>query len=208
MARIRRGEPVAVLLSTAVIVPFGYFLWKSLSFGSAILGRCSSGLPVCRCGHRHCDAAARSWPAWMIQSTFVGEGGDRSPVSSSSSRSSFITPSLPGISSAGPIRSAARRAISRSRPRQEQLQNTGATWIATTDYRTYAMLRWYFRDRVPVIQINERGRFEAFADAGMDRIPGHVGLYVGREPDNGSSLGLTAAKRDPSGRSSGPGAGG
>jgi len=33
---------------------------------------------------------------------------------------------------------------------QAELQNTGATWIATTDYRTYAMLRWYFGDRVPV----------------------------------------------------------
>ena len=32
MAGIIAGrEPVAILLSTAVIVPFGYFLWKSLS---------------------------------------------------------------------------------------------------------------------------------------------------------------------------------
>ena len=45
---------------------------------------------------------------------------------------------------------------------QEQLQKTGATWIATTDYRTYAMLRWHFNGRVPVIQINERGRFQGF----------------------------------------------
>jgi hypothetical protein len=39
------------------------------------------------------------------------------------------------------------------------LKKTGATWIATTDYRTYAMLRWHFNGHVPVIQINERGRF-------------------------------------------------
>ena len=26
---------------------------------------------------------------------------------------------------------------------RDQLQKTGATWIATTDYRTYAMLRWH-----------------------------------------------------------------
>ena len=31
MARISKAEPVAILLSTAVIVPFVYFLWKSLS---------------------------------------------------------------------------------------------------------------------------------------------------------------------------------
>ena len=66
---------------------------------------------------------------------------------------------------------------------QAQLQRTGATWIATTDYRTYAMLRWYFKDRVPVIQINERGRFEGFRDPGMNSIRGRTGLYVGREPD-------------------------
>ena len=71
---------------------------------------------------------------------------------------------------------------------QAQLQKTGATWIATTDYRTYAMLRWYFNDRVPVIQINERGRFEGFRDPGMNAISGHTGLYVGREPDTRSHL--------------------
>ncbi len=59
------------------------------------------------------------------------------------------------------------------------MQETGASWIATTDYRTYAMLRWYFKDRVPVIQINERGRFEGFRDPGMNAIRGHPGLYVG-----------------------------
>ena len=62
---------------------------------------------------------------------------------------------------------------------QAELQQTGATWIATTDYRTYAMMRWYFNGRVPVIQINERGRFMGFRDPGMDRIRGHTGLYVG-----------------------------
>jgi len=42
------------------------------------------------------------------------------------------------------------------------MQKIGATWIATTDYRTYAMRRWYLKDRVPVVQVNERGRFLGF----------------------------------------------
>jgi hypothetical protein len=67
---------------------------------------------------------------------------------------------------------------------QAELDKTGATWIATTDYRTYAMLRWLLRDRVPVIEINERGRFQDFRDPGMDRIRGHAGLYVGRVPED------------------------
>ena len=94
----------------------------------------------------------------------------------------------PRISSAAPIRSAARRASSAGGARRVELQKTGATWMATTDYRTYAMLRWFLRDRIPVIEVIERGRFQGFADPGMDRIKGHAGLYVAREPDQLLSL--------------------
>ena len=105
----------------------------------------------------------------------------------------------PGISSAGtdPVGGEAgyEQVVARA---QEQLKKTGATWIATTDYRTYAMMRWYFNGRVPVIQINERGRYQGFRDPGMDRIRDHTGLYVAREPDNGLPLwDLTTAKREP-----------
>ena len=37
-----------------------------------------------------------------------------------------------------------------------------ATWFATTDYRIYSLLRWHLRDRIPVLQINERNRFIGF----------------------------------------------
>jgi hypothetical protein len=81
---------------------------------------------------------------------------------------------------------------------QAELQKIGATWIATTDYRTYAMMRWYFKDRVPVIQINERGRFMGFRDPGMASIKGHTGLYVAREPDDANPLwAATTAVREP-----------
>jgi hypothetical protein len=81
---------------------------------------------------------------------------------------------------------------------QAELQKIGASWIATTDYRTYSMLRWYFNGRVPVIQINERGRFLGFRDPGMNLIKGHTGLYVGREPDDSSPLWTaTTAIREP-----------
>jgi hypothetical protein len=74
----------------------------------------------------------------------------------------------------------------------------GATWIATTDYRTYAMLRWELKDRVPVIEINERARFIGFKDPGMDRIRGRTGLYVVRQSDVDNPLwALTSAKREP-----------
>jgi len=78
------------------------------------------------------------------------------------------------------------------------LQKTGATWIATTDYRTYSMLRWFFNAQVPVIQINERSRFMGFRDPGMDLIRGRIGLYVGRVPDDKSPIwASTSAVREP-----------
>jgi hypothetical protein len=81
---------------------------------------------------------------------------------------------------------------------EAELQKTGATWIATTDYRTYAMLRWFLGDRLPVVEVTERGRFQGFADPGMDRIKDHTGLYVAREPDQTLPLwDLTSAKREP-----------
>jgi hypothetical protein len=63
------------------------------------------------------------------------------------------------------------------------------------------MMRWLFRGRVPVIEINERGRFQDFRDPGMDRIKGRAGIYVGREPDNRLSLWENIpAKREQLGR--------
>jgi hypothetical protein len=50
------------------------------------------------------------------------------------------------------------------------------------------MLRWFFKDRLPIIQINERGRFEGFRDPGMNLVRGRPGLYVGRAPDAAHTL--------------------
>ena len=60
------------------------------------------------------------------------------------------------------------------------------------------MLRWYFNGRVPVIQINERGRFQGFRDPGIDLIRDRPGLYIAREPEHRLPLwDLTTAKRQP-----------
>ena len=59
----------------------------------------------------------------------------------------------------------------------EELRKTGASWFATSDYRTYAMLRWHLRDRIPVVQINERNRYIGFRVSEAD-FAGPSGLYV------------------------------
>jgi hypothetical protein len=199
----RAREPVAILLSTAVLVPFLYFLWKSLTL---------------RVGD--------TWPMFMwpigfaavaINIAMLPREGFSSRMTKATNVSAvvgivtgiamvvlvflyYVAAPWNLIGRADPIGGEAGYAPVVERA-QEELQKIGATWIATTDYRTYAMLRWYFNGRVPVIQINERGRFQGFADPGIDRIKGHAGLYVAREPDNLLPLlDSTSAKREPLGR--------
>jgi len=198
----RRKDPVAILLSTAVIVPFVYFLRKSLSL---------------RVGD--------TWPTFIWPFGFAAAAINLSMLSKDGWRPSFVAMSLRWakiaiasgvafvvlvcfyylavpfnfIGRTDPVGGEAgyEAVISRT---EAELQKTGATWIATTDYRTYAMLRWFFNNRVPVVQINERGRYQGFRSPDMSLIAGHVGLYVGREPENNPSMALWAqipARREP-----------
>ncbi|MET4804089.1 4-amino-4-deoxy-L-arabinose transferase-like glycosyltransferase [Bradyrhizobium sp. LB11.1] len=186
----RRREPVAILLSTAVLVPFVYFFFKSLTL---------------RVGD--------TWPMFMWPTGFAAAAVNlammpREGWSARTIRSSIFwvkTALVSGIAFVvivflyyvvapwnflgrmDPIGAEAGYEQVAARA-QAALDETGATWIATTDYRTYAMMRWLFRGRVPVVEISERGRFQDFRDPGMDRIKGHTGLYIGRQPDDRSSL--------------------
>jgi 4-amino-4-deoxy-L-arabinose transferase-like glycosyltransferase len=196
----RRGNAVAILLSTCVIVPFGYLFWKSLTL------RVGDTWPMFMWPIGFAAAAINiamlpreGFSAWMIKSTVAwANAGIVSGIA-------FVVlvflyyVAAPWnfIGKADPIGGEAgyQEVVDRA---QAELQKTGATWIATTDYRTYAMLRWYFKDRLPVIQINERGRFLGFRDPGVDSIRGHTGLYVAREPDNDNPLwASTTAVREP-----------
>jgi hypothetical protein len=191
-----------MLLSTAVIVPFLYFLWKSLSL---------------RVGD--------TWPTLIWPLGFAAAAINLSRLRQDGWSASFVALSfrwariaivsgiafvvlvcvyylaLPYnfIGRTDPVGGEAGYEAVVARVEAE-LQKTGATWIATTDYRTCAMLRWFFHGRVPVVQINERGRYQGFAAPDMSLIAGHVGLYVGREPENNPAIALWSAipaKREP-----------
>ena len=196
----RRGDAVAILLSTAVIVPFGYFLWKSLSL------RVGDTWPMFLWPAGFAAAAIniamlprQGFPAWLIQSTI--RWADAAVVTGIAFVVGvflyYVVVPWNVIGRIDPVGGEAgyERVVERA---MAELQNTGATWIATTDYRTYSMLRWYFNGRVPVIQINERGRFAGFRDPGMELIRGHAGLYVAREPEQTSEIWKsTTAVREP-----------
>ncbi len=195
-----RGDAVAILLSTAVIVPFGYFFWKSLSL------RVGDTWPMFIWPAGFAATAINiamlpreGFPAWMIRSTI--SWANVAIVSGIAMVVVvffyYVVSPWNFIGKTDPIGGEAgyEQVVDRA---QAELKKIGATWIATTDYRTYAMLRWYFNGRVPVIQVNERGRFLGFRDPGMAAIRGHTGLYVGREPDNASPLWFpTTAIRQP-----------
>jgi 4-amino-4-deoxy-L-arabinose transferase-like glycosyltransferase len=196
----RHREPVAILLSTSVIVPFLYFLWKSLTLRVGDtwpmfmwpIGFAATAINIAM-------LPKEGWPAWMIQSTVAWARAAIAPGIALVVLVFLYYVAAPWnfIGGADPIGGEAgyEQLVARA---EAELQETGATWIATTDYRTYAMLRWFFNGRVPVIQINERGRFQGFADPGMDPIAGHTGLYVAREPENASPVwNATTAVREP-----------
>jgi 4-amino-4-deoxy-L-arabinose transferase-like glycosyltransferase len=200
---VRQRDAVAILLSLCVIVPFGYFLWKSLTL------RIGDTWPMFLWPIGFAAAAINiamlpreGWPAWMNKSTIawanaaIGSGivlVVGTFLYSVASPWNFFGKADPIGGEAGYEQIASRA--------QTEMQKIGATWIATTDYRTYAMLRWCFKGRVPVVQVNERGRFLGFRDPDMNLIKGRTGLYVAREPDQTNPVwASTTAVREPLGR--------
>jgi hypothetical protein len=200
----RRREPVAILLSTCVLAPCCYFFWKSLTL------RVGDTWPMFLWPAGFAATAINiamlpreNWPARMIKSsnTWINIAiatGIAYVVLVSLYCTVFPWNLIGGndpIGGEAGYQQVAERA-------EAELQKTGATWIATTNYRTYAMMRWYFNGRVPVIQINERGRFMGFRDPGTDRIEGHAGIYIVREPDMDGTVweSIGTAVREPLGR--------
>lgn len=198
----RNRDAIALLLSLCVIVPFGYFLWKSLTL------RIGDTWPMFLWPAGFAAAAINiamlsreNWPDWMVRSTI---GWARFAIASGivlvvgTFLYSVAWPwnlfgKLDPVGGEAGYEQVARRAAS-------EMQTIGASWIATTDYRTYAMLRWLLKDRVPVIQINERARFAGFHDPGIGSIRNTTGLYVAREPDQLNPVwAATTAVRTPLG---------
>ena len=199
----RKRDAIAILLSTCVLVPFGYFFWKSLSL------RIGDTWPMFLWPAGFAAAAINvtmlrkeSWPAWMIQSTVSWAKAAIASglvlvvlvfLYSVASPWNLIGRTDP-IGGEGGWAEVADRA-------EAAMKEIGASWIATTDYRTYAMLRWYLKDRVPVIQVNERARFIGFHEPDMNRVRGHSGLYIARESDDANSLwASTSAVLEPVGQ--------
>ena len=185
----RAKDPVAILLSMCVAVPVGFFLWRSL---------------YARIGD--------SWPlfAWPFGFACVAINLARWRREAPGSAMARIAPSvaaitvLTGIGFVVPVMiyytGANANYFGKNDPigkeagfaqvveaAKDELEKTGASWFATTDYRIYSMLRWHLKDRIPVVQINERNRYIGFGTTEAD-IAGPTGLYVAQTDEPGNEI--------------------
>ncbi|WP_398481425.1 glycosyltransferase family 39 protein [Tardiphaga sp.] len=193
----RQRDPVSLLLSLAVLLPFAYFVWRSLTLRVGDTWPMFMWPPAMAVAAINVTRLAQDgWSArtvrdswrWITISIAVGI-----PFVLLAFLYSVAAPwNLLGRND--PIGTEAGYDGLAARAEQE-LRATGATWIATTNYRVYAMLRWHLKDSVPVIQVNERSRFLGFRDPGMDRIKDHTGLYIAQPDEEYRALLLSAGAK-------------
>ena len=195
----RAKEPIAILLSMCVAAPIGFFLWRSLyarigdswplfvwPFGFACV---ALNLKLWR-QEAPGSAMARIAPSVAATTVLTGIGFVvLAMIYYTGTDANYLTNDDPIGKEAGfaQVVEAAKY----------ELEKVGATWFATTDYRIYSMLRWHLKDRIPVVQINERNRYIGFGTRDAD-IVGPAGLYVAPKDETRSDIwGATTAVLEP-----------
>lgn len=174
----RAKDPVAILLSMCVAIPVGFFLWRSL------YGRIGDSWPLF------------VWPFGFACVAINIKGWRQQAPNSSMARIAPFAAAAAILTGIGFVvlatiyyTAASANYLGKNDPigkeagfaqvvaaANDELKKAGATWFATTDYRIYSMLRWHLKDRIPVVQINERNRYIGFGTREAD-IAG-PGLYV------------------------------
>ena len=186
----RQLNAAFILISTCALVPFAYFLWKSLSL------RIGDTWPMLIWPFAFAAAAInlaeirkqqqqgwifRTAESWAIAAIALGIVLNVVIFYYYSvSNLAFAAKQDPVAKEAGYGEIAARaKAVAK---------DVGATWIATLDYRIYAELRWHLKDSIPVVQVNERSRFIGFRDNTSAAIRSGIGLYVDSVPNDGNVI--------------------
>lgn len=185
----RVRDPIAILLSSCVVVPFGFFLWRSLygrigdswpmfiwPFGFACVA-----LNIKRWLQEAPHSSIARMAPWIAATTILTGNGlvVLAAIYYTAANANYLVNNDPIGKEAGfgQVVEAANRAR----------ETAGATWFATTDYRIYSMLRWHLKDRFPVVQINERNRYIGFGTIEAD-IAGPAGLYVAPQDKAGNGV--------------------
>lgn len=180
MRGYRNRDPVAILLSTAVIFPLLVFAVHGVSSRigdtwSLLVWPISFACTAINLHQRRQEAPRSQWaqlgPAFLAV-TIVG--GIASVVAANLY---YVAGAANYAESRDPIGREAgfSRVVAAANSARNEI---GARWFVTSDYRIYAMLRWHLRDAVPVVQINERSRYIGFR---TPVLAGPIGLYVAPE---------------------------
>lgn len=187
----RQKNPVFVLLSTCALVPLAFFLWRSLSL------RVGDTWPMVIWPFAFAATAInlaqirkspqtnwllRTAKGWAIAAIVAGA------VLNVASFYYYTISDAPGLGKRDPIgkESGYRTVALQAKAAADQ---AGATWIATINYRIYAMLRWHLKDSFPVIQVTERSRFLGFNDdKAKSAVRSGLGLYVDTIPGEGNII--------------------
>jgi len=195
----RERDPIPILLSTATLFPLGFLVWHGLSarIGDSWslfiwpIGFACASISVATSKLSPMSLWARTAPLLVVIAIASGIAFvATAQVYYIWGTANYLRTNDPigkeaGFSDVAAATDAARKAI-------------GAGWIATTDYRLYAMLKWHFRnDAISVVQVNERRRYIGFAAPALD---GPTGLYVASEGDpDAAIMAKTSAVLQPAG---------
>jgi 4-amino-4-deoxy-L-arabinose transferase-like glycosyltransferase len=182
----RHLAPVPILLSTAFIFPFGFFLWHGFDArigDSWLLFAWPLGFLCATVNLHQWHAQSRSLPARIGPQVmaFAIASGIAIVVAA---ELYYVAGTANYFRNDDPIGKEAGFAavVADAEARRREV---GAAWFITTDYRIYSMLRWHLKDKVPVVQLNERSRYIGFREPPLE---GPVGLYVAPQVNGNAAL--------------------
>jgi len=154
-------DPIAILLSMCVAVPVGFFLWRSLyarigdSWPLLVwpLGFACVAINLKRWRQEAPGSVwARIGPAVAATTVLTVVGVVvLAMIYHTGSSANYLRNDDPIGKEAGFAQVVEAAKL--------ESENVGARWFATTDYRIYSILRWHLKDRIPVVQINDRSRY-------------------------------------------------
>lgn len=182
----RTRASVPILLSTAMIVPFGFFLEHGLDArvgDSWLLFAWPLGFVCATVNLKlwHMESRSRLALTAPKVMTFAIASGVATVVAAGLY---YVVGTANYLGKDDPIGKEAGFASVVADAEAKRIE-LGATWFVTTDYRMYSMLRWHLDDKVPVAQINERIRYIGFREPALD---GPIGLYVAPMHDRRRAL--------------------
>lgn len=195
VAALRRERAPDILLATACLLPLAYFAYRSLSveilptwpYGIWMFGIAAAAIN-----------AGRIWASDGRRASAIGSWATIALLSGGIIVAAAFFHALADRSvwfgRLDPLgQEAGFTELARDVARAAEANS--ATSIATTDYRTYAMLRWHL-DGTPVVQVNERSRFLGFGLPAEGALGGPVLLVTNKaRPDVDLNLPAEATSR-------------